>query len=55
MGFELSKDAVFALAIALLTWGGVWFYLFRLDRLTRRVENMLRDDELRGDHSSGAS
>jgi len=53
MGFELSKDALFGLIVALLTWGGVWVYLFRLDRLTRRVENLVRDDELRGDNSSG--
>ena len=28
----------YVLIIALLTWGGVLFYLFRLEKLTRSVE-----------------
>lgn len=52
MGFELSKDALFGLIVALLSWVGVWMYLFRLDRMTKRVENLIRDDDLRRDDTS---
>ena len=53
MGFELSKDALFGLVVALVTWVGVWIYLFRLDRMTKRVENLMRDNDLRRDDISG--
>lgn len=52
MGFELSKDALFGLVVALLTWAGVWIYLFRLDRMTKRVEDLIRDEDLRRDDTS---
>jgi hypothetical protein len=39
----MSKETTFALAISLLTWGGVWLYLLRLDALSRSLERTARD------------
>jgi CcmD family protein len=36
---------MFALAVALLTWFGVFGYLLRLDLLTRSLEKRLSRDE----------
>ena len=32
----------YVLAVALLTWGGVFLYLLRLEQLTRAVEKEVR-------------
>ncbi len=39
----MGKETLFALIVSLLTWIGVWIYLFRLDRATRQLEKTLRD------------
>ena len=39
----MPKETIFALAVSLITWGGVWVYLLRLDRLTRALERQARD------------
>jgi len=33
----------YILAVALLTWGGVWLYLLRLEKLTRQLEKSVED------------
>ena len=49
----MNKETIFALAVSLLTWGGVWVYLLRLDGLARSLERTARDlserDGERGD------
>ena len=39
----MQKETIFALAVSLLTWGGVWVYLLRLDALARSLERTARD------------
>ena len=39
----MPKETIFALAVSLLTWIGVWVYLLRLDRLTHALERQARD------------
>lgn len=39
----MPKETIFALVVSLLTWGGVWAYLLRLDRLTHALERQARD------------
>ena len=34
----MDKSLIPVLAVALLTWGGVFFYLLRLESLTRSLE-----------------
>ncbi|HEX9996305.1 MAG TPA: hypothetical protein VGB45_04115 [Abditibacterium sp.] len=34
----LTPDKMFVLAVALLTWGGVFGYLLRLDKLAKSLE-----------------
>ncbi len=41
MGIE--KTMVPVLAVALITWGGVFLYLWRLDRMSRKLEESVRD------------
>jgi len=45
---------MFVLAVALLTLGGVFFYLVRVEALARRLEEQVRDDELRAPDLNGA-
>ena len=42
----LTPDKIFVLAVALLTWGGVFFYLLRLDRIAKSLEEEVRAREL---------
>lgn len=42
----LTPDKFFVLAVALLTWGGVFFYLLRLDRLAKSLEQEVRAREI---------
>ncbi|HVF10802.1 MAG TPA: hypothetical protein VNA16_08365 [Abditibacteriaceae bacterium] len=37
------QDNLPVLVVVLLTWGGVFFYLLRVDRLTRAVERRIGD------------
>jgi hypothetical protein len=39
MGIE--KEVLPILIVALLTWGGVFLYLLRLDNLTRELEKLV--------------
>ena len=42
----LTPDKFFVLAVALLTWGGVFLYLVRLDKLAKSLEAEVRAREL---------
>lgn len=42
----MNSDQMFVLAVALITWGGVYGYLLRLDKLTKALERKLKDQEL---------
>jgi hypothetical protein len=43
----LTPDKLFVLIVALLTWGGVYAYLLRLDRISKVLEEQasLRESE----------
>ncbi len=43
----MGKETAFALAVSLLTWGGVWAYMLRLDLLTRSLQRATRELEAR--------
>ena len=43
----MTSDSLFVLAVALLTLGAVFFYLMRVEALARRLEEQVRDEELR--------
>ena len=49
MGIE--KEVLPVFIVALLTWGGVFLYMLRLERLAREVEKEInrRDAEERGE------
>ena len=38
----MSSDSLFVGAVTLLTFGGVFFYLLRVDALSRRLESEVR-------------
>lgn len=42
----LTPDKMFVLAVVLLTWGGVFAYLLRLDKLAKSLEEEVRAREL---------
>jgi len=42
----MTSDSMFVLAVALLTLGGVFGYLVRVEALARRLEGQVRDDDL---------
>lgn len=42
----LTPDKWFVCAVALLTWGGVFVYLLRLDNLAKTLEKEVRAREL---------
>lgn len=42
----LTPDKWFVCAVALLTWGGVFVYLVRLDKLAKVLEEEVRAREL---------
>lgn len=48
MGLELGKDLMPILVVALVTWGGVLAYMFRLDRSTLDLARRLDDLERGG-------
>ena len=39
----MSKESLFVLVVALLTWGGVFLYLLRLELLTRHLERQVQE------------
>lgn len=41
----MANKEMFVLAVALLTWAGVFVYLLRVDGLARRLERELRERE----------
>lgn len=45
----LTPDNFFVLAVALLTWGGLFGYLLRLDRLAKSLEEEVRAREIDAD------
>ena len=52
LNFSLNHDSQMVLAVALITWGGVWIYLLRLERLARQIE---REISRRGADDAGQS
>ena len=44
----MEQETIFILAVALITWGGVFFYLLRLSFLAREIENKIiqRDEQI---------
>jgi hypothetical protein len=46
---DLAKELIPVLVVALLTWGGVVFYLFRLERLAKSLEEKAADRALAED------
>ena len=40
---HLTSDSIFILAVVLLTWGGVFAYMLRLDNLTGTLERKLKE------------
>lgn len=42
----MSSQYLFILAVALLTLGGVFFYLLRVEALAKRLEEQVRDANL---------
>ena len=42
----MSSDSLFVLAVALITLGGVFFYLLRVEALAKKLESQVRDTEL---------
>lgn len=45
MGLAIGKDLLPVLVVALITWGGVLAYMFRLDLAAKRLEQRLDDLE----------
>lgn len=43
---DIAKELVPVLAVALVTWGGVLVYLFRLQAMVKTLENKVADVEL---------
>ncbi len=43
---KIDADLMPILLVALLTWGGVFLYLLRLETLTRALEKQVRDETL---------
>lgn len=48
----MTSDSLFVLAVAIITLGGVFFYLLRVEALARKLESQVRDDELASPHSA---
>ncbi len=42
----MTSDSMYVLAVALLTLGGVFFYLLRVEALAKKLESQVRDEEL---------
>ena len=40
---HLTKDSLFILAVILLTWGGVFGYMLRLDNLANSLDRKLKE------------
>lgn len=38
----MSTEKLFVLVIALVTWGGLFVYLLRLDKLAKRLEEQIQ-------------
>jgi len=44
----MSQDSEFILAVVLLTWGGIFAYMLRLDKLARTLESQVKGRESEG-------
>lgn len=42
----MSSDSIFVLAVSVITLGGVFFYLLRVEALAKKLEERVRDEEL---------
>ncbi len=40
---HLTSDSLYILAVVLLTWGGIFGYMLRLDKLTNSLERKVRE------------
>lgn len=39
----MSPDSRFVLAVALVTWGGLWLYLLRLELMVKAVKKQISE------------
>ncbi len=51
----MTSDSLFVLAVALITLGGVFLYLLRVEALARKLESQVRDDELASPRSDNGA
>jgi hypothetical protein len=42
----MTSESLFVLAVSVLTLGGVFIYLVRIEALAKKLEERVRDDEL---------
>lgn len=42
----MTSDSLFVLAVSILTLGGVFAYLLRVEALAKKLESRVRDEEL---------
>lgn len=49
----LTPDKLFVLIVAVLTWGGVYAYLLRLDRISKQLDEQIKARE--AEHSNAGS
>lgn len=42
----MSSDSLFVLAVSIITLGGVFFYLLRVEALAKKLEERLHDENL---------
>ncbi|BCM92348.1 hypothetical protein IAD21_04227 [Abditibacteriota bacterium] len=42
----MTSDSLFVLAVSVLTLGGVFFYLLRVEALAKKLEERVRDEDV---------
>jgi len=43
----MNKETIFVLAVALITWGGVFAYLLRMNFLAKDIDNKLQNHDVK--------
>ena len=51
----MGDKSIFVLGVALITWGGVFGYLLKLDASVKKLENQLKAEEKTRDDETTAS
>lgn len=51
----MGDKSIFVLGVALITWGGVFFYLLKLDGSVKKLENQLKAAEIARDDETTAA